>query len=72
MPGGRPKELARRHDGDGIDVSLTWRRADGRLTVVVTDPAGHTLTLPARGDNALDVYYHPFAYARCKPFEEAA
>ena len=41
MRGGRPKELARRHDGDGIEVSLTWRRADGRLTVVVTDQAGH-------------------------------
>ena len=52
MPGGRPKELARRHDNDGIDVTLTWRRADGRLTVVVTDQAGHRITLPARSDNA--------------------
>jgi len=72
MPGGRPKELARRHDSDGIDVSLTWRRADGRLTVVVTDYAGHRITLPARSDNALDVYYHPFTYTDPAALQRAA
>ncbi len=72
MKGGRPKELARRHDNDGIQVSLTWRRADGRLTVVLTDGEGHTVRLPARNDNALDVYYHPFVYARPEPFADAA
>ena len=72
MRGGRPKELARRHDSDGVDVSLTWRRADGRLTVVVTDQAGHMLKLPARSDNALDVYYHPFVYAGPLALEDAA
>jgi hypothetical protein len=72
MPGGRPKELARRNDGDGVEVSLRWRRADGHLTVVVTDQAGHTLRLPAKSDNALDVYYHPFLYADRSALEAAA
>jgi hypothetical protein len=72
MRGGRPKELARRIDSDGVEVSLRWRRADGRLTVVVTDLNGHHLNLPAKSDNALDVYYHPFAYAGRSAFEKAA
>ena len=72
MRGGRPKELARRNDSDGIQVSLTWQRADGRLTVVVTDHAGHKVKLPARSDNALDVYYHPFVYADLAALKHAA
>jgi hypothetical protein len=59
MRGGRAKELARRVDS-GLQVSLLWRRADGRLTVVVADPAtGDRQRLP---DNALEVYYHPYVY----------
>ncbi len=72
MRGGRPKELARRVDGDGVEVSLRWRRADGRLTVVVTDRSGHALRLAAKSENALDVYYHPFAYAGRSALEKAA
>ena len=72
MRGGRPKELARRHDSDGIDVSLRWRRADGQLTVVVTDQAGGKIKLPARRDNALDVYYHPFTYIDPAVLKDAA
>jgi hypothetical protein len=72
MPGGRPKELARRDDSDGLQVSLRWRRADGRLTVVVTDQAGRTLRLPASSATALDVYYHPFVYADPRAFKDAA
>ncbi len=72
MRGGRPKELARRHDSDGIDVSLRWRRADGRLTVVITDQSGHKVKLTARRDNALDVYYHPFAYIDPAALKDAA
>ena len=60
--GGRGKELTRRAS-DGVVVSLLWRRADGRLTVVVNDTrTGEMLELPARGDNALDVFNHPYAY----------
>lgn len=56
------KELAFRAN-DGIEVSLRWHRAANRLTVVVRDlKAGLEFELPARRDNALDVFYHPFAY----------
>ena len=56
------EELATRTSG-GIEISLRWRRAENRLFVVVSDPASEEIfELPARGDNALDVYYHPFAY----------
>ncbi len=49
--GGRGTELARR-GGDGVVVSLLWRRADDRLTVVVNDTrTGEVLKLPARRDN---------------------
>jgi hypothetical protein len=40
--------------------------------VVVTDHCGHTLRLPARNDNALDVYYHPFVYADPSALRDAA
>jgi hypothetical protein len=72
MRGGRPKELARRRDSDGIEVSLRWRRPDGRLTVVVTDSRGHSLRLPTESGNALDVYYHPFVYANRSALENGA
>ena len=62
--GGRGKELARR-SSDGVVVSLLWRRADDQLTVVLEDKrTGETLKLPAQRDNALDVFQHPYAYAR--------
>ncbi|HZT52973.1 MAG TPA: hypothetical protein VE995_01165 [Gaiellaceae bacterium] len=66
MRGGRAKELARRVEG-GRQVSLLWRRADGRLSVVVKDATGRRVSLPARSDNALDVYYHPYAYGLDTP-----
>ena len=57
------KELAHRA-GDGVEVSLLWRPTDGRLTVVVDDAkAGERFALDARPDKALDVFYHPYAYA---------
>lgn len=60
--GGRGKELARRSN-EGVVVSLLWRRADDRLTVVVEDTrTGETVALPARRDNALDVFNHPYVY----------
>jgi hypothetical protein len=43
---------------------LLWRQADDRLTVSVADSrTGDSFELPARAENALDVFYHPFAYA---------
>ena len=58
------RELAYRAS-DGIEVSLLWRPADDRLTVVVsdarTDDSFELVVAP--GERALDVFEHPFAYA---------
>ena len=57
------EELAYRA-GDGIVVSLLWSPEDDHLTVAVFD--SHTdegFELSAEPTNALDVFYHPFAYA---------
>ena len=61
---GMPTELAHRA-GDGIEVLLLWDRGDGRLKVVVDDLRnGDSFELVARdGREALDAFYHPFAYA---------
>ncbi len=60
---GNTQELAFRTNA-GLDVSLLWRPADDRLSVVVTDQkGGGSFELGARRDNALEVFYHPFAYA---------
>lgn len=57
------RELACRA-GDGLKVVLLWRQADNRLTVTVADSrTGGSFELPAGPENALDVFYHPFAYA---------
>ncbi len=56
------KELAHRTSGS-LEISLRWSRVSDRLTVVVENPeTEETFELEARRDNALDVYYHPFAY----------
>jgi hypothetical protein len=56
-------ELARR-TGDNLAVSLLWRREDNRLRVVVTETiGGRGFELDAHPENALDIFYHPFAYA---------
>jgi len=59
-----PRELAFRAD-DGIEVSLVWNELEDRLTVTVFDSrSGEVLVLDAGHDNALDVFYHPYAHAR--------
>jgi hypothetical protein len=56
-------ELALR-TGDGVAVSLLWRREDNRLKVAVLDTStGEEFELDAHPENALDVFHHPFAYA---------
>jgi hypothetical protein len=56
-------ELARR-TGDSVAVSLLWRREDNRLKVSVSDSStDRRFELDAHPGNALDVFYHPFAYA---------
>ena len=57
------KELAHRA-GDGVEVSLLWSPTDGRLTVVVDDAkADERFALDAWPEEALEVFYHPYAYA---------
>jgi hypothetical protein len=61
----RRKELANR-SSDGLDVRLVWAKRDGRdeVAVCVTDfREGAYVEIPAEPARALDVYYHPFAYA---------
>ena len=56
-------ELAHR-TSNGLDVTLLWSRATGRLLVAVADArTDESFTLDAPRHRALDVYHHPFAYA---------
>jgi hypothetical protein len=49
----------------GIEVRLLWRRESDELRVTAFDSStGEWLELPARPEQALDVFNHPFAYAR--------
>ncbi|MGH3082979.1 MAG: hypothetical protein ACRDNP_02780 [Gaiellaceae bacterium] len=57
------RELAHRAS-DGVEVWLRWNPEKNRLTVVVEDAkVEKRFELQARADNALEVFYHPFAYA---------
>ena len=52
-------------ESNGIAVSLLWHRRSNRLSVLVEDDKlGESFTLPARPDNARDVFTHPYAYAQ--------
>ena len=56
-------ELAYRAN-DGIEVVLLWNRATDAASVFVLDSrTDESFTVPAAKENALDVFYHPFAYA---------
>jgi sugar lactone lactonase YvrE len=56
-------ELANRVN-DGVSVSLLWSRRRDKLTVAVSDTrSGEIFELDAPADKALDVFYHPYAYA---------
>jgi hypothetical protein len=57
-------ELADRRSED-VDVSLFWARRSGHLWVDVTHRrTGRFARIAATPANALDVFNHPFAYAR--------
>jgi hypothetical protein len=58
------EELAFR-EGDGIAVSLLWERGTERVRVVVHDvKCGRSFELDVpEGQNAMDVFRHPYAYA---------
>ena len=57
------RELAHRSDA-GVDVTLYWNSVLDELIVCVCDErrGAHFEIRPAR-KLALDVYYHPYAYA---------
>ena len=50
---------------DGIHVQLLWGEQDGRLAVIVTDiKTGGAFCLDVReGEQAHEVFHHPYAYA---------
>src|SRR3954469_13006665 len=61
---GRIVELADRHSIDH-EVVLLWARRSGRLWVDVSDRgASHIVSIDATAANAMDVFHHPFLYAR--------
>lgn len=58
-------ELAQR-TSNGLEVTLVWVHGNGedRTVVSVYDGReGRSFEIPAERHLALDVYYHPFAYA---------
>ena len=58
------RELDHR-SSDRIEVRLLWRESDNRVIVAVADgKTGERFTVDVRnGENALDVFHHPFAYS---------
>ena len=58
------RELDRR-SSDSIEVRLLWRQRDNRVIVAVADgKTGEQFTVDVReGDDALEVFHHPFAHA---------
>ena len=64
IPRSRFRELAYRA-GDGLEVALLWNELENRLAVTVSDSrSGKRYCIDAENDEALDVFYHPFAHAR--------
>jgi hypothetical protein len=59
-----PRELDSRAS-DGIRVQLLWHPIDDHVSIAVNDTKnGDAFELAVRnGQRALDVFYHPFAYA---------
>jgi hypothetical protein len=59
------KELASR-ESDGIAVSLRWDPETGNVSVLVEDSKlGERFVVRAEPEQALQVFHHPYAYARC-------
>jgi hypothetical protein len=59
-----PVELDVRHSA-GIDVLLLWNRGTKELTVVAHDTTtDETIAIDVSPDQALEVFNHPFAYAK--------
>jgi hypothetical protein len=60
---GRARELAQRRSGTD-EVLLFWHPENGRVELSVRDLAtGAGFDLAVAPDNAIDAFYHPYAYA---------
>jgi len=58
-----PRELARRLSGT-VEVLLLWHPHVNRVELSVCDPAtGAGFHIEVAPANALDAFYHPYAYA---------
>ena len=56
-------DIATRHGG-GIEVALIWNREDESLVVFAFDAqTSEEVLIAVTGEEAADVYRHPFAYA---------
>jgi hypothetical protein len=56
-------DLASRRGG-GIEVALIWDRTDKTLVVFARDDrTDEEVAIPVSGEEATEVYRHPFAYA---------
>jgi hypothetical protein len=67
-----PRELAFR-GGNRLEVTLLWNAEEDLLTVSVYDPTvPEFFEVPAPSDRALEVFYHPYAYAAQRGIEYGA
>jgi hypothetical protein len=64
------RELASR-EGDGISVTLLWDPAEDRVLLDVCDArADESFVRDVEAADALDAFYHPFAYKERRSREE--
>ena len=58
-----PRELAHR-SADGVEVTLLWNPVSDTISVqVVEHDTEACFDLPVAGDQALNAFNHPYAYA---------
>jgi hypothetical protein len=63
MASKRTQELDFR-SSDGLEVSLLWEPETSRVTVSVFDlKTGDDFEIEVSGDEAMDAFQHPYAYA---------
>jgi hypothetical protein len=60
----RPRRELAHRVADGIEVQLVYTPSDGMVAVLVHEVAtGVYFELPVEPDQALNAFYHPYAYA---------
>jgi hypothetical protein len=49
---------------EGVEISLLWNRSDNSLAVLLVDTRlNRRVEFPVAGEDALDAFNHPYAYA---------